>query len=121
MTISISQPAYDELFAEMSTVEPSRHPDPQDVQDFMGNFPSVLGKGFWRTIQLRDGLEVVLGNLQQHDRFLTAHPEGEVDWLELHLHLTGFHELGGNLIGAGQYGLSGSGLLPRMALKSSDQ
>lgn len=121
MTISLSQPVYDELFDEMSVVEATRHPDPQDEQDFMGNFPPVLGKGFWRTIQLRDGLEVILGNLEVHDRVLTAHPEIEADWLELHLHLTGFHELGGNLIGAGQYGLSGSGLLPRMVLEVSDQ
>lgn len=87
----------------------------------MGNFPPVLGKGSWRTITLRDGLILVLGNLQIHDRLLTAHPEVETDWVELHLHLLGFHKLGDDSIGAGQYGLYGSGLLPRMALDVSDQ
>lgn len=92
MTVSISQLAYDELFNEMIQVESTRHPDPHDKKDFMGNFPPVLGQGFWRTIALRDWLEIVLGNLQIGDRFSTAHPEGETDWLELHLHLSGVHE-----------------------------
>lgn len=122
MTISISQPAYDELFDEMSAVEPTRrHPDPQDGQDFLGNFPPAIGQGSWRTIALRDGLGLVLGNLQMHDRLLSAYPEAETDWLELHLHLSGVHEVGGGLIGAGQYGLYGSGLLPQMPLDVSDQ
>lgn len=119
MNISISQSAYNELFDEMIAVEATRHHDPLDTNDFMGNFPPLLGKGFWRTIALRDGLAVVLGNVQAHDRFLTAHPEAETDWLELHLHLSGVHQLGGNVIGAGQYGFSGSGFLPRMGLDVS--
>jgi AraC-like DNA-binding protein len=121
MTISISQPVYDQLYDEMIEVEPTRHPDPQDKQDFMGRFPPELGEGSWRTIALRDGLEVTLGSLQMHDHLLTSHPAFETDWLELHLHLSGFHELGGNGIGAGQYGLYGSGLLPQMPLDTSDQ
>jgi AraC-like DNA-binding protein len=67
------------------------------------------------------GLELVLGNLQVHDRFLTAHPEAETDWLELHLHLSGVHDLGGNIIREGQYGLYGSGFLPRMVLSACDR
>ncbi len=121
MTISISQPAYDELFDEMTEVESTRHQDPLDNKDFMGNFPLLLGKGSWRTIALRDGLEVVLGNLQMRSRILTAHPEAETDWLELHLHLSGVHELGGNLIGENQYGFYGTGYLPRMALDVCDR
>jgi AraC-like DNA-binding protein len=121
MTISISQSAHDELFDAMIQVETTRHPDPLDTKDFMGNFPPLLGKGFWRTIALRDGLELVLGNLQLCDRYVTAHPEVETDWLELHLHLSGVHQLGGNVIGAGQYGLYGSGLLPRMVLDVCDR
>ncbi|GAB4243310.1 MAG: hypothetical protein Kow0049_32860 [Stanieria sp.] len=64
---------------------------------------------------------MVLGNLQIRDRVLTAHPEAETDWLELHLHLSGIHELGGKVIGAGQYSLYGSGFLPRMVLDISDR
>lgn len=99
MTITISQPAYDELFIEMNAVELTRHPDPLDVKDFMGNLPPVLGNGSWRTITLRDGLVLVLGNLQIHECLLTAHSEVETDWVELHLHLLGFHQLGGDPIG----------------------
>jgi hypothetical protein len=63
MTISISQSAHDELFEEMDSVESAYHLDPEDPLDFMGKFPSVMGRGYWRTIQLRDGLQVTLGSL----------------------------------------------------------
>lgn len=121
MTISISESAHDELFDEMSAVEATRHPDPLDEQDFLGSFPPELGKGIWRTITLRDGLEVNLGNLQLHDRYLSTQREFEEDRLELHLHLSGVHECGGDLIAAGQYGLYGTGLSPWMKQDFSDQ
>lgn len=45
MTITVSPSAYDELFDEMIQVELTRHPDPLDPKDFMGN-PPLLGTGF---------------------------------------------------------------------------
>ncbi len=74
MTVSISQPAYDELFDEMESVEPTYHPDPADDQDFMGKFPPIMGQGYWRTIQLREGLALTLGHLQLRDRVQSAQP-----------------------------------------------
>ncbi|MBW4552729.1 MAG: AraC family transcriptional regulator [Aphanocapsa sp. GSE-SYN-MK-11-07L] len=121
MTISISPAAHKQLFAEMSSVELTCHPDPLDLQDFMGDFPSDLGKGVWRTITLRDGLQLQLGNLHLHDRYLSAELEGGCDWLELHLHLSGFHTYGDGGIGAGQYGLFGSGLCPAMPMDVCDR
>lgn len=47
MTISISPTAHQQLFAEMSAIELTRHPDSLDLQDFVGSFPLVLGKGIW--------------------------------------------------------------------------
>ncbi|MBW4622905.1 MAG: AraC family transcriptional regulator [Cyanosarcina radialis HA8281-LM2] len=121
MTISISQAAYDELFDEMSAIEPSRHPDGQDERDFMGKISPVLGQGSWRKIALRDGLELSLGNLQIHDRIVTFYQETETDWLELHLHLSGVHDTASNQIGAGEYGVYGSGLSPWMSMDISDR
>lgn len=121
MTISISPAAHKQLFTEMSSVELTRHPDPLDLQDFMGDFPSDLGNGVWRTISLRDGLQVQLGNLLLHDRYLSSQIEEERDWLELHLHLSGFHTYGEGEIGAGHYGLIGSGLCPAMPMDVWDR
>jgi AraC-like DNA-binding protein len=72
-----------------------------------------MGRGYWRTIQLRDGLQVTLGSLRLHDRVQSSQPETPRDDLELHLHLSGIHENDGDLLGAGQYCLYGSGLMPK--------
>lgn len=121
MTISISGSANDELFKEMESLESSRHLDPQDMQDFMGNFPPVMGRGYWRTICLRDGLEVTLGNLQMHDRVLTTEIERVTECIELHLHLSGVHGSDHTEIGPRQYGLYGCGLSPKRPLDVSSQ
>ncbi|MEG3850559.1 AraC family transcriptional regulator [Microcoleus sp. herbarium19] len=121
MTLSISQSAHDQMFDEMSAVEPIYHPDPTDTQDFMGQFPPLMGKGYWRTIRLRDGLEVTLAHLQVHDRILTAEHERVEAYLEFHIHLSGIHENEGNLLGPGQYSLCGIGLMPKLPLDISDR
>ncbi|MGV0026883.1 helix-turn-helix transcriptional regulator [Phormidesmis priestleyi] len=121
MTISISQPAYDELFDEMESVEPTYHPDPADDQDFMGEFPPIMGQGYWRTIQLREGLALTLGHLQLRDRVQSAQPEAPEEYLEFHLHLSGSHEDDGDLLGARQYCLYGSGVMPKATFDLSDQ
>jgi AraC-like DNA-binding protein len=121
MIITISQSAYDELFEEMTAVEPTYHPDPQDAWDFMGNFPPIMGRGYWRKIQLRDGLQLILGHLQLHDRVQSAQPEEPDEYVKLHLHLSGIHENDGNLLEAGQYCLYGSGLMPKAAFDLLDR
>ena len=121
MTISISQSAYDELMDEMEVITPPKHPDPEDPQDFMGEFPSLLGQGHWRTIQLREGLQLTLGHLQLHDRVQSTQLEAPEDFLEFHLHLSGIHENDGDILGAGQYCIYGSGLMPKASFELSDR
>ena len=121
MTISISQSAYDELMEEREAIAPTQHPDPEDAQDFMGQFPALMGRGYWRTIQLRDGLQLTLGNLQLRDRVQSAQPEAPEEFLEFHLHLSGIHENDDDILGAGQYCLYGSGLMPKAAFELSDR
>lgn len=121
MTISISQSAHDELFEEMTAVEPTYHPDIEDDRDFMGNFPPLMGQGYWRTIHLRDGLIVTLGRLNLHDLVRSAQPEAATADLEFHIHLSGIHENDGDLLSAGQYCLYGSGLAPKAEFELSDR
>jgi AraC-like DNA-binding protein len=121
MTISISQSAHDELFEEITAVEPTYHPDIEDDRDFMGKFPPLMGKGYWRMIALRDGLSLTLGHLQLHDRVKSSQPEVPEDYLEFHLHLSGIHENDGDLLGAGEYCLYGSGLMPKAEFDLSER
>lgn len=111
MTITISQQAINDLFQE--TVEHSQHPDPDDPLDVMYKYPEPLGQGYWRNIQLRQGLELTIGDLQLRDRMVTKHPEQERQWLEYHFHFSGAHEDRRASIGSGEYGFYGIGLDPK--------
>jgi AraC-like DNA-binding protein len=119
MTITISRQAYDELLYQQ-TVERSQHPDPEDLLDVVYQFPSALGQGYWREIQLREGLELTIGNLQLRDRLIIKHPEAD-SWLEYHFHFSGERQDGYNCIGSGQYGLYGSGLFPQDICDSGER
>ncbi|MBE9168883.1 helix-turn-helix transcriptional regulator [Pleurocapsales cyanobacterium LEGE 06147] len=63
--------------------------------------------------------------MRQHphsrDRVQSAQPEKPEEYLELHLHLSGTHENDGDLLGAGQYCLYGSGLMPKAAFDLSER
>lgn len=121
MTISISEQAYDELFAEMTALAPTFHPDQNDTNDFMGNFPPVLGQGYWRTIKLREGLEVTLGNLQMRDHVKSDHKEDVLDYLEFHYHLSGTHDYPQEFVSEGKYSFSGIGLEPKISFQIWDK
>jgi hypothetical protein len=97
MIITISQQAFNELFQE--TVERSQYPDPDDLLDVMYKYPEPLGQDYWQEIELREGLELTIGNLQLRDRMITTHPEQESQWLEYHFHFSGEHESDNTSIG----------------------
>jgi AraC-like DNA-binding protein len=111
MTITISRQASDELLYQ-AIVERSQHPDPDDLLDVVYQYPQPLGQGYWREIQLREGLALTIGNLQLHDRTLIKSPEGE-GWLEYHFHFSGEHQDRYHRLSGGQYGFYGSGLFPQ--------
>lgn len=119
MTITISQQTYDDLFQE--TVERSQHPDPDDPLDVMYKYPEPLGQGYWRNIQLREGLELTIGDLQLRDRMVTKHPEQEQQEIEYHFHFCGGHEDRCASIGSGEYGFYGVGLAPQKICDCSDR
>jgi AraC-like DNA-binding protein len=119
MTITISRQAYDELLYQQ-TVERSQHPDSEDLLDIIYQFPPALGQGYWREIQLREGLELTIGNLQLRDRLIQKNPEGD-NCLEYHFHFSGVHQDGCHCIGGGQYGFYGSGLFPQDICDSGER
>lgn len=80
MTISISRQAYDELLYQQ-TVERSQHPDSEDLLDVVYQFPPALRWGYWREIQLREGLGLTIGNLQLRDRLIVKYPDAEINKL----------------------------------------
>lgn len=118
MTITISPQAYDELFHQetveryLQSASLTQHPDPDDPLDAVYRFPQVLGQGYWREIQLREGMRLTIGNLQMRDRIITGAPERE-DWWEYHFHFSGEHQDRYNSICGGQYALYGNGLAPQ--------
>lgn len=113
MTISISSQAHDELLFQQETIERSQQPDPDDALDVMLKVPQLLGSGYWRFIELREGLAVQLGDLRLCDRVLETYPEREIDWLQYHFHFSGTHQNGQTCISAEQFIFSGTGLVPK--------
>ena len=93
----------------MEAVEPTRHPDPDDALDFMGQYPTFFAQGYWRVLQLRDGLELGIGNMRMRARFQTDYPEVATGGIEFHFHFSGEHQDCYQAIGAGQYGIHGTG------------
>ncbi|GJD15255.1 transcriptional regulatory protein AraC family [Rivularia sp. IAM M-261] len=119
MTITISEQVYFDLFTD--TVECSHHPDPDDVFDIVHKYPKALGQGYWREIQLREGLVLEIGNFQLSDRLITASSEQTKDWLDYHFHFSGEHHDQYRAIGGGGYAFRGSGLNPKKTTDSSDK
>jgi AraC-like DNA-binding protein len=66
MTSTILQQAYWELFEEKKS-EGKNHAARTDEFDTTWAYPSQLGQGYWREIQLRDGLELTIANYQLHE------------------------------------------------------
>ncbi|MEH2083627.1 MAG: hypothetical protein V7K89_27750 [Nostoc sp.] len=48
-----------------------------DALDVITQCPPFFAQGYWRNIQLRDGLKISLGNMRMCDRFQTDYPEGK--------------------------------------------
>jgi hypothetical protein len=52
----------------MEPIESIIYPDPEDALDLIRQFSNGWAEGYWRHIQLREGLELTLGNLRMLDR-----------------------------------------------------
>jgi AraC-like DNA-binding protein len=106
MTITLSEQAYDELWQAQELIA---QPDPLDPLDVIYHYPTVLGQGWCRWIQLRAGLEVEIFNARLRDRVISRcadRPGG----LCYHFHLFGQHQDRHTTVGDREFALYGSGL-----------
>lgn len=106
MTITISYSDYCELFLE---TESKFNPLPVNYFDITDAYPSQLGQGYSRLIQLRPGLEINIEQYQLRDRVIMIQGD-RLHSLEMSFLLSGQNYEGDNLIGAGQTIFCGSGL-----------
>jgi len=64
MTISISQATYQQLVREAKKCDNNS----SDEFDGIWHYPKPLGQGYWRTINLREGLILDIADYQLRDR-----------------------------------------------------
>lgn len=105
MTITLSQHDYWELFENVEETNTSA-----DEFSITWKYPEQLGRGYWREIRLRDGLELAIAHYQLHDT-VTIHLPERSHPLEYNFHLAGSYNRRNSAL-AGQYSLCGSGLAP---------
>lgn len=108
MTITISRQAYFDLFTE--TVATWQHPDPTDVLDVVYKYPQELGRGYWRDIELQEGLWLTISNHQLHDRLIIAAPDRPHPLQYSFCLAGGVQGSVTNALAAGHYYFCGSGI-----------
>ncbi len=107
MAIALSQADYWELFQNAEEQNASS----ADGFDITWKYPEQLGRGYWREIQLRKGLELAIAHYQLHEAVTMQLPEREHP-LEYSFHLSGGYKNQRSSAHAGQYSLCGSGVAP---------
>jgi AraC-like DNA-binding protein len=108
--LSFSWPAWQELHHTME--QQGIHPDPSDPNDVTMSVPRVLGQGYARRLQLRDGLSLEIFDVEQPDQIRLQCPELSSERLNLHFHLWGHHENGNTTMGNRQFAIQTSGIVP---------
>jgi len=93
-------------------VDESAQHDPLDPLDVTWQIPKVVGHGYVRSIELREGLVLEITNFRLCDRLIIACPE-QPTWLRYHCHLSGQHEDKLTIVGDREFALYGSGLEPK--------
>ncbi|NJK52176.1 MAG: helix-turn-helix transcriptional regulator [Leptolyngbyaceae cyanobacterium SU_3_3] len=110
MGITLSGQTYDALFEEM--LEQACYPDPEDETDVIIPFPTELGRGSTRLIDLREGFWIEIdSNKPFNDLKLSSEEYHEPDCLRVGMHLSGVHRSSEVTVGPGEYSLGGSGAI----------
>ncbi|MGD1931071.1 MAG: helix-turn-helix transcriptional regulator [Leptolyngbyaceae cyanobacterium] len=107
MTITLSQQDHQDLLDESQRRSQS---DDTEACDVVVPYPEQLGQGECRMIDLREGVDLFIGDYQLHDNIVTVLPERS-HLIEYVFYLTG-KGFQPNAIAAGQYALYGSGMAP---------
>ncbi|MBW4514825.1 MAG: AraC family transcriptional regulator [Timaviella obliquedivisa GSE-PSE-MK23-08B] len=116
MAIALSQADYWALFQE--SVE-GKQPASDEV-DIIRKYPSQLGHGFWREVDLREGLYLTIADYTLHDDVISEAPDREHP-LEYMFYLCNSSTSGDRVFRAGQYNFCGSGVAPREISRSFAQ
>jgi hypothetical protein len=115
MALTISGQAYDALFDVVQ--ERSYYLEAEDPLDLIVPYPQELRSGQFRTIELRDGLNLAIACYQQFDD-LAIYSSKQSDCVRLGFHLSGFHRDELAEVGTGEYALSGQGIVPKSVFHS---
>ncbi len=110
MTISLSEQAWEDLFAE---IDMTAQVDPLDPLDVTWHYPKPIGQGYLRWIELRDGMELEIMDMRLVDRLVIQGSEFPEDCLQYHFHLWGKHADKQTTVGDREFCLKGSGLSPQ--------
>ena len=111
MPVTISQQDYWGLIYETRS---QKNLDHNDKFDITWQYPEQLGKGMYREIQLRQGIELGIESHQLHDDLIVQTPERS-HVLEYVFEISGIS----NCTTSGQYALYGSGIAPIETWSSS--
>ncbi|MUL37155.1 helix-turn-helix transcriptional regulator [Gloeocapsopsis dulcis] len=111
MTITLSKEAYWELFEDTASEE-------THIDDITQKYPSQLGQGYYRTVNLREGLELAIAKYQLHDDIILKMPERSHP-IEYTFLLAGVEQYDDQFISAGHYNLCSSGIAPKEKSKYS--
>ncbi|MCU0526237.1 MAG: AraC family transcriptional regulator [Elainella sp. Prado103] len=111
MPITLTQTDYWALLNEMASHQSdSASPDPAS-EDITSQYPSQLGQGEHRSIQLREGLELTMGRYQLRDDLILHLPDRPHP-LEYTLLISGQCRDQHQSVEAGQYLLCSAGMAP---------
>lgn len=104
MTITITQQDYRDFFTEVEQQSP-----PIVSTDVTYRYPSQLGLGCYRFLELRSGLELSIEQYQLHDRTIVLQGD-RLHSLEMSFLLSGQNQDSNSSMNAGQATFCGSGL-----------
>jgi len=110
MTITLSQENYWELVQQTQKTASSFFPSTQECgnSDITWQYPSQLGQGFVRNVQLREGLHLHLADYQPHEDIITFSSDREHP-LEYTFHLAESSQTSAEAM---PYDFFGSGIAP---------
>lgn len=108
MPITLAQADYSALFDEIESAQPLG----SNLDDVIWKYPAALGQGFYRSIQLRDGLELAIAHYQLRDDLILQLP-ARPHPLEYSLLISGHCRNQIQSVQAGQYLMCSSGLASR--------
>ncbi|WP_414620437.1 helix-turn-helix transcriptional regulator [Calothrix sp. CCY 0018] len=117
MTIKISQSDYYQSMGQSYHLSKNSSIDKTDI---ICQYPQELGKGYYREIQLREGLELAIENNQLHDDLIVECPERQ-HLLEFTFQISGSSSDKFVYANAGEYYFYGSGIAPHEQCQTSSK